>query len=118
MTALGNRQIMSANLLRLMKTQGKSRREVADGTGIKYSTLCDWINCNKYPRIDNIERLAIYFGVEKSALIEKPAVPEGNGLDDSLVKRLTQLTPEERAQVDAFVQGLLASRPKEPSPRK
>ena len=38
---------------------------------IKYSTLSDWINGNKYPRIDKIEILANYFGIEKSDLIEK-----------------------------------------------
>lgn len=41
---------------------------------------------------------------------EKPALPLESELDEELVTRLSSLTPEERKQVDAFVQGLLASR--------
>lgn len=116
MATIVSKQIMSANIQRLMKAQGKTRMDIAQGTNIKYSTLSDWINCNKYPRIDNIERLARYFGVEKSQLIEQPAAQGGSGLDEILIKRLMQLTPEERMQVDAFVQGILASRSEEPFP--
>ena len=32
--------------------------------------MTDWVNGKKYPRIDRIEKLAIYFGVSKSDLIE------------------------------------------------
>ena len=35
-----------------------------------YSTFCDWVNGNKYPRIEKIEMLARYFGIQKSDLIE------------------------------------------------
>ena len=38
--------------------------------GVSYSTFSDWYNAKKYPRIDKIELLANYFGVEKSDLIE------------------------------------------------
>lgn len=40
----------------------------------------------------------------------KPTLPEEGELDASLIGRLIQLTPEEMAKVDAFVQGLLAAR--------
>lgn len=70
MSDIGNRQVMSHNILKYMEINGKTRRDVSEATGIAYSTLCDWINCNKYPRIDNIQRMAEYFGIDKSALIE------------------------------------------------
>ena len=76
MSDLGNREVMSKNIQRYMALTGKSRRDVSAQTGIKYSTLSDWINCNKYPRIDNIQRLAECFGVDKSALIEKESTPD------------------------------------------
>lgn len=42
---------------------------------------------------------------------EKPApVSEGERLDQELIERLCQLSPEELEKVDAFVQGLLAAR--------
>lgn len=68
-----NRQVMARNIQRLMQEQGKTRREVCADLGIKYTTLTEWINGGKYPRIQNIELLAQYFGVPKSALVEDPS---------------------------------------------
>lgn len=102
MSNIGNRQIMSRNLLRLMAQKGKTRVDVASETGIKYSTLCDWINCNKYPRIDNIERLANYFGVKKSALTEEPVTELGDGYDDKdrrLIDWFRSLPPEKQKAI-------------------
>lgn len=70
MSDIGNREIFSANLRRLMEEKRVSRNEVCAALGFKYSTFADWVNGAKYPRIDKIEMLANYFGVEKSALIE------------------------------------------------
>lgn len=39
-----------------------------------------------------------------------PVVSDEERLDKELISRLCRLTPEEREKVDAFVQGLLASR--------
>ena len=69
MTAKNN-EIFSKNLKLFMMKIGKDRKEVADDLGIPYSTLTDWINGKKYPRIDNMEKIAKYFGVSKSNLIE------------------------------------------------
>ena len=41
---------------------------------------------------------------------EKSPTPEGAELDEELIMRLCQLTPDEMQKVDAFVQGILASR--------
>ena len=70
MSSLGNKQVFSANLSYYMAVNGVSRLELSRVLDIRYSTLCEWISARKYPRIDNIEKLALYFGVPKSALIE------------------------------------------------
>ena len=41
---------------------------------------------------------------------EQPVPSEEDGLDSELIRRLAQLTPDEVAKVDAFVQGILAMR--------
>lgn len=71
MTDLGNKKIFSENLQYHMCKAQKDRNQICEDLRIKYSTLSDWINSNKYPRIDKIEMLANYFGIEKSDLIEK-----------------------------------------------
>lgn len=65
-----NNYIFSKNLKLFITKSGKDRKEVAEDLEIPYSTLTDWINGKKYPRIDNIEKIAKYFGVSKSNLIE------------------------------------------------
>ena len=71
MSDLGNKAVFSQNLRNLMQKFGKSRNQVCDDLGFKYTTFTDWYNGNKYPRIDKIEMLADYFNVLKSDLIER-----------------------------------------------
>lgn len=70
MDGLGNKEIMSKNLKYYLSRSGKERAKVCDDLGFSYSTFTEWLNGKKYPRIDKIEMLAIYFGVEKPDLIE------------------------------------------------
>ena len=71
MSNLGNRDIFSKNLKYYIEKSGKDRKELAEIWGFPYSTVTDWINGNKYPRIDRIEIIADYFGILKSDLIEE-----------------------------------------------
>ena len=70
MSDLGNKKVMAKNIQRLMNETGKSRNDLCEALGVKYTTLTDWIKGNTYPRIDKIELMANYFGVSKSDLIE------------------------------------------------
>ena len=70
MSDLGNKEIFSKNLQYYMRINNKDRNEVARNLNIPYSTLADWYNGNKYPRIDKIQLLADYFNIKKSDLVE------------------------------------------------
>jgi len=70
MSGLGNKEIMANNIKYYMDIAKKDRSDVCADLGIKYTTFSDWVTGKKYPRIDKIEALANYFGVEKSDLIE------------------------------------------------
>jgi transcriptional regulator with XRE-family HTH domain len=67
---LGNKDVFAKNLKKYITNSGKDRGIVAEELGFPYSTLTDWVNGKKYPRINNIEKLAAYFNVSKSDLIE------------------------------------------------
>lgn len=67
---IGNKEVFANNLRKFIKMSGKDRKEVAESLGVPYSTLTDWANARKYPRINSIEKVADYFGVSKSDLIE------------------------------------------------
>lgn len=70
MSNLGNKEIFSKNLRSYIEKSGKDRRELAEIWGFPYSTVTEWVNGRKYPRIDRIEIMADYFGILKSDLIE------------------------------------------------
>ena len=68
--SIGNKEVLAKNLKKYIVKSGKDRMTVCEDLELSYSTLTDWINGKKYPRINNIERLAEYFNVSKSDLIE------------------------------------------------
>lgn len=70
MSDLGNKEILSQNLKYFIEKSGKDRRQLAEIWGFPYSTVTEWVNGKKYPRIDRIEIMANYFGILKSDLIE------------------------------------------------
>lgn len=70
MSDLGNKKIFSQNLQKYMIQYNIDRNEICKALDFKYSTFTDWYNGKKYPRIDKIEKLASYFGILKSDLIE------------------------------------------------
>jgi transcriptional regulator with XRE-family HTH domain len=53
-----------------MELKGVSRNDICNALGISYFTVSDWVNGKKYPRMDKVEMLANYFGIQKSDLIE------------------------------------------------
>lgn len=71
MSNIGNKETMSKNLKYYIERSGKDRKELAEIWGFPYSTVTEWINGKKYPRIDRIEIMADYFGILKSDLIEE-----------------------------------------------
>ncbi len=77
MSNLGNKEIMAKNIQHYMDINGKSRQEMCQALGVKYTTFTDWVKGNVYPRIDKIELMANYFGIEKSDLVENHYVPNG-----------------------------------------
>ncbi|EHI70585.1 LexA family transcriptional regulator [Streptococcus ictaluri] len=68
--SLGNKKIMASNIRRHLDKKNINPKEFSKVMGFKYSTVLDWVNAKTYPRIDKIELMANYFGVEKSDLVE------------------------------------------------
>lgn len=58
------KRIIAGNLQYLMDVNQKNRKDVCSDLDIKYTTFCDWIKGETYPRIESLEKLAGYFGVQ------------------------------------------------------
>lgn len=66
-----NKEIFARNLQSYMDANNKSRKDVCQALGFNYYTFTDWINAKKLPRMDKVQKLADYFGILKSDLIEE-----------------------------------------------
>ena len=71
---LGNKRIMGDNIQYYMDMFQIERKDFAKIMGVPYTTLTDWINGRTYPRIDKIQKMAEYFGIEKRDLVEERIV--------------------------------------------
>lgn len=69
--SLGNKEVMAKNIRKQLESRGLNVKDFAARMDFKYSTVLDWINAKTYPRIDKIELMANYFGIEKADLIEE-----------------------------------------------
>lgn len=106
-----------------MEQRGYSAYKFAQIIGASNQGVLNWQSGDSKPYPKTQKKIADHFGITVEALNgeDLPALPpqdakkapteiSGRELDMSLIKRLVQLTPDEKEKVDAFVQGLLASR--------
>ena len=71
---MNNKDVFANNLKKQMELKGVSRNDICTALGISYFTVSDWVNGKKYPRMDKVEKLAEYFSIPKSDLIEERKV--------------------------------------------
>lgn len=100
MSDLGNKEVLAHNLNYYMKLYNKSRNDICDVLEIPYTTLADWLNAKKYPRIDKIEMLANYFNIEKSDLIENKDKNTFNNTQVLFDKSKDILSDDDRATIE------------------
>lgn len=76
--------IMSDNIKRYLKRNGKTQTELANDLNIPETTVSNWINAKTYPRIDKIQAMADYFRINRSDLTEKSEVAASEDITTEL----------------------------------
>lgn len=107
MTGDWSKKVFARNLTRYMELSGKNQKELAEIAGVSAPTFNDWVRGKKFPRIDKIQRLADYFGILKSDLIddkpdEEKTKPVMNDELPENVKTLVEFVksvPEDKAEM-------------------
>lgn len=66
-----SKEVFAKNLTYYMEKANKNQKEMAAIVGVSAPTFNEWLKAKKFPRIDKIEKLAQYFGILKSDLIEE-----------------------------------------------
>lgn len=119
MSDLGNKAIMASNIQYYMNLHNKDRNQMCQALGVKYTTFTDWVKGNTYPRIDKIELMANYFGINKSDLVEKRDQDKiTNDVDHGFFSKLNEsnaeilieisrLNPENHEKLAKYIHSLL-----------
>lgn len=77
--------IFSKNLLKWMSVKNKTQSDICMDLGFTASTVSDWVNAKKYPRVDKMQALADYFGIYLSDLRDEH--------DDNILKSKASVIP-------------------------
>lgn len=64
------REIFSENLQRLIDARKIDQKDLAEKINVSTQAVSSWVNGQKYPRIDKVQKIADFFRVSKSDLLE------------------------------------------------
>ena len=103
MNNLGNKKTMAENIQYYLDLHHKDRSDLCRDLGFKYTTVSNWLQGVKYPRIDKIELMARYFGISKADLVEKRS-EGGQPKDETAASSSSspQLSKDDQALLHAF----------------
>ena len=90
------KRIFAKNLTRYIAQSGKTQKELADMLGVAQSTFNNWCTGVRYPRMDKVEQLARYFGIQKSDLIEEKLTEEKEKDNDLLADIIVRMRTDEK----------------------
>lgn len=76
------KDIFARNFKLCLLNAGKTQSDIVQNIGVTSSTVSDWANAKKYPRVDKMQMIADYLGVLISDLREEknPIDLEINGI--------------------------------------
>ena len=100
------RRIFARNLNRFLKINEKNQADIAMLLNVSQAAVSTWCTGIKLPRMDKVQALADYFGINKSDLLEDKGTQEEDNsyYIDEYAKELAQFlfkNPEYRVLFDA-----------------
>ena len=69
------RKIFCTNIKKYMKAQNADQSQIVSALSVTASTVSDWVNGKKYPRVEAMQRLANFFGVSMAELTTQESQP-------------------------------------------
>lgn len=92
----------------LCKQIGKKPSNVAEEIGINRATVTNWKKNNYTPRAEILSKIANYFNVSVTELLDgKKEPPESDPLTDEVIKLIKPLSEESLAKLIDYAQLLL-----------
>ena len=85
------RQTFANNLRYYLQEKGVTQKELAEAVGLSQGAISDWMTLRRYPRMDAVQKLADFFGIEKSDLVEDRSVKSKYYVDSEFKKLEEQM---------------------------
>jgi len=113
MTKTDQKMIFSRNLNYQISTTGKSQKDICQDLDVSTSTMNNWCKGNSIPKMDMIQKLADYFGIGKSDLIDDKIARDSaaaQGREDALfLIQYHKLNPQNKAILKSTMMAMLAA---------
>ena len=93
------KQVFAQNLRRYLEIKGLTQLELAEYMGCSSSTVSDWCNGKKYPRVDKMQRIADMLGIRMSELTSSTDEIGFNDFSYALYNESKKLTPENQEKL-------------------
>lgn len=114
MTDDQQRRVFAKNLLYYIQLNDKQQKEVAEDLGMNASTLNMWCKGNSIPGMGKIQKLADYFGIGKSDLLDEKLdsdpMLDARILSDveivEMIRKFYSLSVEDRRAVKYIIERL------------
>ena len=92
--------IFSKNLREQLSKHGKTQADLVSDLKLSSSTVSDWTNGKKYPRMDKVQLIADYLGIYKSDLIEEKTNIQNNETELTVINRaMKKMTPDQKKKM-------------------
>lgn len=65
------KRIFSKNLLFYLSLNDKQQKDLAEAIGVQPSSVTNWIKQTSMPQVSTIQKIAEYFGIGKSDLVDE-----------------------------------------------
>lgn len=79
------RRTFAKNMKKYLEINGKQPADLVHDLHLPFSTVSNWINGIKLPRMGKVELLAHYFGIEKSDLLEEKEILPAYYMPDEMI---------------------------------
>lgn len=99
-----SKDIFAKNLRYYISMSGKTQKEMAQIIGVSAPTMHEWCAGKKTPRMDKVEKLANYFGILKSDLIEDKTKQPTSELSEKKKEFIKRVEAMSDAQLDRLEQ--------------
>jgi transcriptional regulator with XRE-family HTH domain len=100
------RKIFSRNLTAILERRGKSQKDLVDFIGVSSSTVSNWCTGQKLPRMDKVQLIAGWLGVNNSDLLENKKADKQMTYEE-MIKIYTRgkniLTPQEKMKLAKII---------------